>query len=94
MFAEGAQDRGSSWLLGRQLEKVLEKFQGSAFSFKGRGQGKSGGRGCVLPRILRLRVGTSGTILSPFLFFFKGHYRRRRRKLQVDAESQRAPSSI
>lgn len=35
----------------------------------------------ILQRILKQRVGTSRTILSLFLLFFKGCYRGRMRKL-------------
>lgn len=88
MFPEEAQDRGSSWLLGRQLEKVPGSSK-EVLLLRVVGDRKRRTGEVVLQRILRQRVGTSRTILSLFLLFFKGRYRGRMRKLQTDAENQK-----
>lgn len=90
MFPEEAQDRGSSWLLGRQLEKVPESSKEVLLLRVVGDRTRRTGEAVVLQRTLKQRVGTSRTIISLFLLFFKGRYRGRTRKLQTDAERQKA----
>lgn len=89
MFSEEAQDRGSSWLLGRQLEKVPGSSKEVLLLRVVRGRKRRAGEVVVLQRILKQKAGTSRTILSLLLLFFKGRYRGRTRKLQTDAEGQK-----